>query len=77
MVFYIYPLRPYTPNTSWAEALKNVPMWLLQGDKDTRAPLADSIDPVKALRSSCNDVQFTFNLAGGMIFLMFVTGLII
>jgi predicted peptidase len=55
----IVPVCPWAPNTDWAPVLKNVPVWIFHGDKDPLAPIKDSIDLVKALRSIGNDVQFT------------------
>jgi predicted peptidase len=55
----VVPVCPWAPNTDWVPALKTVPMWIFHGDKDTLAPIKDSIDLVKALRSTGNEVQFT------------------
>jgi predicted peptidase len=55
----IVPICAYSPITDWARGLKNLPVWVFHGDKDTVVPISDSEDMVKALRAEGNDARFT------------------
>ncbi len=55
----IVPINAYSPITDWAQGLKDMPIWVFHGDKDTVVPVSDSEDMVKALRAAGNDPKFT------------------
>jgi predicted peptidase len=52
-------LCPWATNTDWAQALKDVPMWIFHGDQDKQVHISESEDMVKALKATGNDVKFT------------------
>lgn len=55
----IIPICPWAPNIDWAPALKDIPIWVFHGDKDTLAPIGDSEDMIKALQAVGNNAKFT------------------
>ncbi len=55
----IVPVCAWAPNIDWPATLKNMPVWVFHGDKDTVVPISDSEDMVKALRAEGNDARFT------------------
>jgi predicted peptidase len=55
----IVPICSWATNVDWAPALKDMPIWLFHGDKDTVVPISDSEDMVKALQAAGNNVKLT------------------
>ncbi len=47
------------PDTNWAPALRNVPIWTFHGTNDTVAPIADTERMVEALQKLGGDPKFT------------------
>jgi hypothetical protein len=47
---------PLSPITAWAKHLRNVPVWIIHGAKDSDAPIKDSEELIRAIEQS-GDVQ--------------------
>jgi predicted peptidase len=66
-VAYRYPDRfaavvamsPLSPITAWTKSLRNIPLWIIHGAKDTAAPVADSQELVRSIEQSGGRPRFT------------------
>jgi predicted peptidase len=55
----LVPVCAWAPNADWVRALKDMPVWVFHGDKDTHVPLSSSDDMIKALHAIGNNARFT------------------
>ena len=52
-------LSPVFPITAWAKELRNLPLWLIHGENDKAAPIADSEELVRAIEQAGGHPKFT------------------
>jgi dipeptidyl aminopeptidase/acylaminoacyl peptidase len=50
---------PLSPITAWAKHLRNVPVWIVHGAKDSNAPIKDSEELIRAIEQSGGRPKFT------------------
>ncbi len=55
----VVAMSPLSPITVWAKKLRNVPLWIIHGEKDTAAPVKDSQELVDAIEQSGGHPRFT------------------
>jgi len=52
-------LGPVFPITAWAKELRNLPLWLIHGENDKAAPIADSEELIRAIEQTGGQPKFT------------------
>src|SRR5205823_2999745 len=55
----VVALSPLSPVTAWAKKLRNVPLWIIHGEKDTATPIKDSQESVDAIEQNGGHPRFT------------------
>jgi hypothetical protein len=55
----VVAMSPVSPITAWAEQLRNVPLWLMHGEKDTAVPVKDSNDLSAAIEKASGKLRYT------------------
>jgi predicted peptidase len=55
----VVAMSPLSPIAAWARQLRNVPLWIIHGGKDTAAPIKDSKELVHAIEAAGGHPRFT------------------
>lgn len=55
----VVAMSPLSPITAWAKQLRNTPLWIIHGAKDTAASIKDSEELVNAIEQSGGHPKFT------------------
>jgi predicted peptidase len=55
----VVAMSPVSPITAWSKRLKDVPLWLIHGAKDTAAPIADSDELAAAIEKAGGQPRYT------------------
>ena len=55
----IVALSPLSPITAWAKALRKLPLWLIHGENDKAAPVADSDELIRTIEQAGGKPRFS------------------
>ena len=55
----VVAMSPVSPITAWASELRNVPLWIIHGQKDAVAPVKETEELVHAIESAGGKVRFS------------------
>jgi predicted peptidase len=55
----VVAMSPVSPITAWAKQLRNVPLWLIHGEKDTAVPIKDSDELSAAIEKAGGKLRYT------------------
>src|SRR4029077_12688317 len=55
----VVALSPLSPITAWVKRLRDVPLWIIHGTKDTAAPIKDSEELMHEIEQSGGHPKFT------------------